>query len=60
MWPTQHPSSCEARVGRPQGVGESFPGTYECSDSLESIPNRFGDFYFSTKIKILGEILENP
>ena len=46
--------------------GSRFPTRTHALDSLESIPNRFGDFYFPTKIKIFGnprkslKILENP
>jgi len=34
------------------------PACMHALDSLESIPNRFGDFYFSTNIKILGKFLK--
>ena len=54
--PTQHPSSCEARVWRPSVSVSRFPARMHVLDSLGPIPNRFSDFYFSTKIKIF----ENP
>ena len=61
--PTQHPSSCEARVWRPSVSVSRFPERMHVLDSLGPIPNRLNDFYFSTKIKIFEnflKILENP
>ena len=48
----------EARVGRSQGVGASFSARAHVLGSLESIRNRFDDFYFSTKIMIFRKFLK--
>ena len=58
----QRPPMREARVGRSHGVGASFSARAHVLGSLESIRNRFDDFYFSTKIMIFrkfSKILEN-
>ena len=58
--PTQHPSSCDARVERHQGVGESFSGAHACPEYPRIDSQSIWRLLFFDENYNFGEIRENP
>ena len=58
--PTQHAPRREARVERPQGVGESFSGVYACPEYPRLDFQPIWRLLFFDEIQDFPDNLENP